>query len=125
MTEANSTADLQAQLAELTGGDQLIVSLLALEGPNTWLRQFARLRRTAHTLHWMKHHLADLAGLIGTPHYIPPPADAFQNGEGYGFVQAARGTLGHWLQIEDGRISRYQMTSFLFYLCTYELDIGS
>ena len=23
------------------------------------------------------------------------------------------------------RISRYQMTSFLFYLCTYELDIGS
>ena len=25
----------------------------------------------------------------------------------------------------DTRISRYQMTSFLFYLCTYELDVGS
>ena len=23
------------------------------------------------------------------------------------------------------RISRYQMTSFLFYLCTYELNLGS
>ena len=34
-------------LAELlTGGDTLIRSLLASEGPNTWLRQFARLRRT-------------------------------------------------------------------------------
>ena len=26
-------------------------------------------------------------------------------------VQAARGTLGHWLQIEDGRISRYQIVT--------------
>lgn len=99
-------------LAELlAGGDALVASLLALEGPNTWLRQFARLRRTAHTLHWMKHHLAELAGQIGTPHYLPPPADAFQNGEGYGFVQAARGTLGHWIQVEDGRISRYQIVT--------------
>ena len=95
----------------LAGGDGLVASLLALEGPNTWLRQFARLRRTAHTLRWMKHHLAELAGQLGTPHYLAPPADAFLHGEGYGFVQAARGTLGHWLQVEDGRISRYQIVT--------------
>ena len=29
------------------------------------------------------------------------------------------------LDASDTRISRYQMTSFLFYLCTYELDLGS
>ena len=99
-------------LAELlTGGDTLIRALLASEGPNTWLRQFARLRRTGHTLHHMKQHLADLAGQLGTPHYLPPPADAFDNGEGYGFVQAARGSLGHWIQVEDGRISRYQIVT--------------
>jgi Ni,Fe-hydrogenase I large subunit len=28
--------------------------------------------------------------------------------QGYGYVDAARGALGHWVQIEDGAISRYQ-----------------
>ena len=33
--------------------------------------------------------------------------------------------LDELLASYDTRISRYQMTSFLFYLCTYELDMGS
>ena len=33
--------------------------------------------------------------------------------------------LDELLASADTRISRYQMTSFLFYLCTYERDIGS
>jgi hydrogenase large subunit len=28
--------------------------------------------------------------------------------QGYGFVDAARGALGHWVQIDGGKISRYQ-----------------
>ena len=28
--------------------------------------------------------------------------------QGYGYLDAARGALGHWVQIEKGRISRYQ-----------------
>ena len=28
--------------------------------------------------------------------------------QGYGFLDAPRGALGHWVQIENGRISRYQ-----------------
>ncbi len=28
--------------------------------------------------------------------------------QGYGFLEAARGSLGHWVEIRDGRISRYQ-----------------
>ncbi len=27
---------------------------------------------------------------------------------GYGYLEAARGALGHWVQIDEGRISRYQ-----------------
>ncbi len=27
---------------------------------------------------------------------------------GYGYLDAARGALGHWIEIEDGRISKYQ-----------------
>ncbi len=33
--------------------------------------------------------------------------------------------LGELLAAYDTHISRYQMTSFLFYLCTYELELGS
>jgi hydrogenase large subunit len=28
--------------------------------------------------------------------------------QGYGYLDAPRGALGHWVQIEDGKISRYQ-----------------
>jgi [NiFe] hydrogenase large subunit/hydrogenase large subunit len=28
--------------------------------------------------------------------------------QGYGFLEAARGALGHWIQIENGKISHYQ-----------------
>jgi [NiFe] hydrogenase large subunit/hydrogenase large subunit len=28
--------------------------------------------------------------------------------QGYGYLDAARGALGHWVQIQDGRITRYQ-----------------
>ena len=34
-------------------------------------------------------------------------------------------SLDELLASAGTRISRYQMTSFLFYLCTYELDLGS
>ncbi|HSM07467.1 MAG TPA: nickel-dependent hydrogenase large subunit, partial [Gemmatimonadota bacterium] len=31
-----------------------------------------------------------------------------QTAQGYGYLDAARGALGHWVQIENGKISRYQ-----------------
>ena len=31
-----------------------------------------------------------------------------KSAQGYGYLDAARGALGHWVQIEDGKISRYQ-----------------
>lgn len=46
---------------------------------------------------------------------IDPGATFMQSGPtpraavGVGLVEAARGALGHWLQIEGGRISRYQI----------------
>lgn len=32
-----------------------------------------------------------------------------KNGRGAGIIEAARGSLGHWLQVKDGRISNYQI----------------
>ncbi len=36
------------------------------------------------------------------------PAGWPRQAEGFGHLEAPRGALGHWVQIEDGRISRYQ-----------------
>ncbi|GIT93038.1 hydrogenase large subunit [Jannaschia pagri] len=34
-----------------------------------------------------------------------------QQGHGVGLVEAARGSLGHWVRIEDGRIANYQIVA--------------
>ncbi|HET9986797.1 MAG TPA: nickel-dependent hydrogenase large subunit [Longimicrobiales bacterium] len=36
------------------------------------------------------------------------PAKWPKKARGYGYVDAPRGSLGHWVEIEDGKISRYQ-----------------
>ena len=36
------------------------------------------------------------------------PASWPRQAQGIGFMEAARGTLSHWVEIEDGRVSRYQ-----------------
>ena len=93
----------------LTDRDELLIDLLQNEGASAWLRQFGRVRRAGVLLHLMREQLAQLAGELSNPHYLPPPADALHEGDGFGLVQAARGTLGHWVQVRDGKIARYQI----------------
>lgn len=95
----------------LIDGEPLIRSLYQAEGGNAWLRQFARLRRTARLLHKMRETLHELSAHIDGPHMIAPIEKEIPDGEGYGLVTAARGALGHWLQVTDGAISRYQVVT--------------
>lgn len=37
--------------------------------------------------------------------------DVPRNGRGVGLVEAARGSLGHWIVIEDGRVANYQIVA--------------
>jgi hydrogenase large subunit len=32
-----------------------------------------------------------------------------ENGEGFGLIEAPRGSLGHWIKIKDAKIERYQI----------------
>ncbi|MVF21406.1 hydrogenase [Methylocaldum sp. BRCS4] len=97
-------------LAELLiDGDPLIGSLYRAEGGNTWLRQFARLRRTALLLQKMREILHELAAHLDDPHFTSPAEEEIPDGEGFGLITAARGALGHWVQVTDGAISRYQV----------------
>jgi len=99
-------------LAELRiAGDPLITDLLTSEGDNTWLRQFARLRRAGWLLNSMAGTIKSLKALVNEPHFIDPGIDVWPDGESYGMVEAARGALGHWLSIKNGVIEKYQIVT--------------
>ena len=99
-------------LAQLRiAGDPLIADLLASEGDNTWLRQFARLRRAARLLALADETLAALRAVIDTPHFVDPGIDTWPDGDSFGLVEAARGALGHWLRVRDGVIEKYQIVT--------------
>ena len=95
-------------LADLVvSGDPLICSLYDAQGPTTWLRQFTRLHRPVVTLQAMRETVRELCDHLGEPTFIR--SDARPDGDGFGAVNAARGTLGHWVRIRDGRITNYQV----------------
>lgn len=82
----------------------LFLDLLA-QGPNAFVRQLARLVRPAEVMPAMDQWLSEITP-DGT-FYNPTPA--IGEGEGVGITQAARGALGHWVQIADAKIQHYQI----------------
>ena len=105
--------DQVAQLGPLAdfvlGGDPLITSLFEREGANTWLRQFVRLHRPVVLLDHMRRTIAKLERHIGDSTFIK--ADLPTEGRGVGLINAARGTLGHWVTLEAGKIAGYQIVT--------------
>lgn len=75
------------------------------KGPNVLLRQLARLLRPALLIPAMEKWLEETTG--DGKFYNSP--GKIVNGEGYGLTHAARGALGHWVKIKDGKICHYQI----------------
>jgi Ni,Fe-hydrogenase I large subunit len=103
--------DRVAQLGPLSdlvlGGDRLMGALYAAEGPSTWLRQLARLHRPAGLLRAMRALVEELRAHLGEPTCIR--CEMPKEGRGVGLVNAARGTLGHWVEVQGGKIANYQV----------------
>ncbi|MDK9720323.1 MAG: nickel-dependent hydrogenase large subunit [Rhodospirillales bacterium] len=96
-------------LAErLIAGDPLFTDLISRRGNNLVTRQLARLTRPAITIPAMETWLSEILEHSGSPCYTPVDESQLE-GEGAGLIQAARGALGHWVRIENGRISHYQI----------------
>lgn len=85
--------------------DPLFLDILQKKGPSVFVRQFARLHEAAKYYKRVKGWLAaiDLHGSFYTPLELP------ENGKGYGATEAARGALGDWVVIEDGKIANYNV----------------
>jgi hydrogenase large subunit len=89
-------------------GRPLFVDIVGAGQTSALARQLARLTRPATLLPAMESWLAELFAhsdgpiVVGNGRSVP-------DGEGAGLLQAARGALGHWVRIEEGRIARYQV----------------
>ncbi|WP_415891515.1 nickel-dependent hydrogenase large subunit [Neptuniibacter sp. PT8_73] len=84
----------------------LLLDMLEKQGGNTLLRQFARIQRQVSSITLLKEQLQDLLANISEPTMVHQP---LLDGEGIGMIEAARGSLGHWVRVENGTISGYQV----------------
>jgi hydrogenase large subunit len=95
-------------LAEMViAGNPLFQDLIVHDGPNVFVRELARLVRSAHLLAPMATWINEL--LSGRQDDFYHAVGSIPDGEGAGMIQAARGALGHWVKIQDEKIVHYQI----------------
>ncbi len=95
-------------LAEMViDGHPLFTEMVARDGANVLVRELARFVRPASFLVTMKTWLDELLKQRDGGFYLP--VKGIPDGEGAGLIQAARGALGHWVKVEDGKITHYQI----------------
>lgn len=97
--------EVGALARQVVDGQALIRALHEASGANVFTRVMARLVELSRLALVMGDFLRGMA--VSAPfhvaHTLPP------DGHGVGFCEAARGTLGHWISVEDGRIANYQI----------------
>jgi Ni,Fe-hydrogenase I large subunit len=99
---------------QMVNNDPLITDLVNTFGVNTFTRTVARLHEilliAPQLITWVDE--IDLS----KPFYKPFPE--VQSGEGSGLVEAARGALGHWINIVDSRVNSYQIITPTVWNCS-------
>jgi len=102
---AGQVVETGALARQLVDGQPLVRALVAQTGGNVQTRVLARLIEIARILPLMEQWLHALAPRepFYVAHTLPDVA------QGVGLTEAARGSLGHWVSIDKGRISRYQI----------------
>ena len=102
---AGQPAEVGALARQAVDGQPLVRSLLAESGSNVRNRVIARLVETARLAVAMEGWIKALR--VNEPFCVNSGGTA--DGNFVGLVEAARGSLGHWLSVRSGRIERYQI----------------
>ncbi len=97
--------EVGALARQLVNGHPLIRDLVLQSGGNVRNRVVARLLEIALLLVAME----DWAQALQPKQPFCQQATMPDEAQGYGMIEAARGSLGHWLSIHKGRISNYQI----------------
>ncbi|WP_426416022.1 nickel-dependent hydrogenase large subunit [Aestuariirhabdus sp. LZHN29] len=91
---------------QLVNSNPLALDLFAGEGANVHSRVVMRLWEMVRLLLEMERW-AD--GIVPAEPFYQAGLSVPQDGEGVGLVEAARGSLGHWMRVRNGLIDRYQI----------------
>jgi hydrogenase large subunit len=89
-------------------GDALLGAEATAGGGNVRSRVLARLLELARLVVWAESWVAALRP--GEPFHAPSRRD-LPDGRAVGLHEAARGALGHWVELRGGRIARYQIVA--------------
>jgi hydrogenase large subunit len=97
--------EVGALARQVVAGHPLARDLVARHGGNVFARVVLRLVEIARLLPEMEQWLRSLdpGGPYCLEGTMPDEAD------GFGLVEAARGSLGHWLSVRQGRLANYQI----------------
>jgi len=102
---AGQPYEVGALARQVIAGHPLALDLVQRDGASVMARVVARLLELALVLPAMEGWVHALQ--VGEP--FCAHADIPEEASGTGLVEAARGSLGHWLSIKRGRIERYQI----------------
>jgi hydrogenase large subunit len=92
---------------QMVAGHPLVRDLVARHGGNVTARVVARLLEIALVLPVMEDWVKKIRP--GAPFCLP--AEVLENAQGVGLVEAARGSLGHWLEVRNGKLHNYQIVA--------------
>lgn len=92
---------------QMVAGHPLVRDMVARNGGSVAARVVARLLEFALLVPRMEAWAAAIRP--GAPFCATAPA--LREGSGAGFVEAARGSLGHWLEVRDGVLHNYQIVA--------------
>lgn len=102
---AGGPAEVGALARQAVDGDPLIRDCLIRFGPCVTTRVVARLRETARLALAMHQWARQLD--LAEP--FLERSERGRDGTGIGLVEAARGSLGHWIELRGDNIRRYQI----------------
>ncbi len=104
---AGQVLETGAIARQLVDGQALIRAATAAHGGTVYTRVLARLIEMARIVPMMEQWLTALQPREPFHQVQALPEQA----QGIGLTEAARGALGHWLRIENGRINLYQIVA--------------
>ncbi len=97
--------EVGALARQVVNGHPLLMDLVRNSGGNVHSRVVARMTELAATVIALETWVA---AIEPEAPFCVPDRDP-KTGSGIGLTEAARGSLGHWLSVRDGRIANYQI----------------
>ena len=104
---AGQVVETGALARQLVAGQPLVCEAVAQQGCCVLTRVLARALELAQVLPLMERWLQAIQP--GEAFCVPAPLP--EAGRGMGLTEAARGSLGHWVVVQQGRIANYQIVA--------------